>query len=69
MMYFCDFTCCLELQLTIDWLTRDLYLYSGTSLIWTPMGQKKASLLVRCPHFRGLNACKSGTWGGERCPV
>ena len=27
----------------------------GTSLIWTPMGQKKVSLLVlvRCPHFRG----------------
>ena len=29
-------------------------------------GQKKVSLLVRCPHFK---ACKSGTWGGERCPV
>ena len=28
-------------------------LYSGTSLIWTPMEQKKVSLLVRCPHFRG----------------
>ena len=26
---------------------------SGTSLIRTPMGQKKVSLLVRCPHFRG----------------
>ena len=46
---------------------------SGTSLIRAPMGQKKVSLLVRCPHF---NACKSGTvytWGGkvsclERCP-
>ena len=50
------------------------YLYSGTSLIRTPMGQIKVSSLVRCPHFRGLNACKSGTWGGkklsclERCP-
>ena len=28
-------------------------LYSGTSLIRTAMGQKKVSLLVRCPHFRG----------------
>ena len=28
-------------------------IYSGTSLIGTPMGQKKVSLLVRCPHFRG----------------
>ena len=27
-------------------------IYSGTSLIQTPMGQKKVSLLVRCPHFR-----------------
>ena len=27
--------------------------YSGTSLIRTPMGQKRVSLLVRCPHFRG----------------
>ena len=26
---------------------------SGTSLIWTPMGQKKVSFIVRCPHFRG----------------
>ena len=24
----------------------------------------KVSCLVRCPHFRGWNACKSGTWGG-----
>ena len=30
----------------------------------SPMGQKKVSLLVRCPHFRGWNGCKSGTnWG------
>ena len=27
--------------------------YSGTPLIQTPMGQKKVSVLVRCPHFRG----------------
>ena len=25
----------------------------GTSLIRTPMGQKKVSLLVKCPYFRG----------------
>ena len=31
---------------------KDGYGYSGTSLIRTPMGQKKVSLLVRCPHFR-----------------
>ena len=28
-------------------------LYGGTSLIRSPMGQKKVLLLVRCPHFRG----------------
>ena len=27
--------------------------YSGTSLIRTPLGQKKVSWLVRCPDFRG----------------
>ena len=38
---------------------ESLYCFSYTlvecknSLIWTPMGQKKVSLLVRCPHFRG----------------
>ena len=30
----------------------------------SPIGQKKVSSLVRCPHFRGWNGCKSGTnWG------
>ena len=29
---------------------------------WKIMGQKKVSLLVRCPLFK---ACKSGTWGGK----
>ena len=29
-----------------------------TSLIWTPLGQKKVSLLVRCPDFRGCNINK-----------
>ena len=28
--------------------------YSGTSLIRTPLGQKKVSLLVRCPDFQGV---------------
>ena len=27
--------------------------YSGMPLIQTPMGQKKVSILVRCPNFRG----------------
>ena len=40
--------------------------YSGTSPIGTPIGQKKVSLLVRCLHFRGRNACKSGSWGGVK---
>ena len=26
-----------------------LYLYSGTSLIWTPLGQTGVSLIERCP--------------------
>ena len=28
-------------------------------------GAEEVSLLVRCPRFRGRNACKSGTWGGK----
>ena len=27
--------------------------YSMYTVIRTPMGQKKVSFLVRCPHFRG----------------
>ena len=27
--------------------------YSETSLIRTPVGQKKVSFIERCPHFRG----------------
>ena len=34
-------------------LQGPIYTVDGTSLIRTPMGQKKVSLLVRCPHFRG----------------
>ena len=30
-----------------------LKVYSGTSLIRTPVGQKKVSFIERCPHFRG----------------
>ncbi|CAI8021245.1 TELO2-interacting protein 2 [Geodia barretti] len=32
---------------------RHIKVYSGTPVIWTPMGQKKVSILVRCPYFRG----------------
>ena len=28
-------------------------IYSGNTLIRTPVGQEKVSFLVRCPHFRG----------------
>ena len=28
--------------------------------------EESVIVIVRCPHFRG---CKSGTWGGKRCPV
>ena len=32
---------------------RETQYYSGTPLIQTPMGQKKVSILVRYPYFRG----------------
>ena len=41
----------------------------GTSLMWTPLGQKKVSLLVRCPDFRGCNVHKQGVWDSQMCPV
>ena len=44
-------------------------LYSGTSLIRTPLGQKKVSLLVRCPDFRGCNVHKQCVWDSQMCPV
>ena len=44
----CPFMC---LYLAVDVLLEDIY--SGTSLIRTPMGQNKVSSLVRCPYFRG----------------
>ena len=36
------------------------YIYSGTSLLRTPLGQegvpnREVSLIERCPHFRGQN--------------
>ena len=43
--------------------------YSGTSLIRTPLGQKKVSLLVRCPDSRGCNVHKQGVWDSQMCPV
>ena len=43
--------------------------YSGTSLIRTSLGQKKVSLLVRCPDFRGCNVHKQGVWDSQMCPV
>ena len=43
--------------------------YSGTSLIRTPLGQKKVSLLVRCPDFRECNVHKQGVWDSQMCPV
>ena len=46
-----------------------IYMYSGTSLIWTPLGQKKVSLLVRCLDFRGCNVHKQGVWDSQMCPV
>ena len=43
--------------------------YCVTSLIWTPLGQKKVSSLVRCLDFRGCNAHKQGVWDSQMCPV
>ena len=48
---------------------------SGEWKIRTPMGQKKVSILVRCPYFRGLLNCMQELLLGkekvsllERCP-
>ena len=43
--------------------------YNETSLIRTPLGKKKVSLLVRCPDFRGCNVHKVGVWDSQMCPV
>ena len=50
-----------KLFIVIGWIFRTslkvenryTYTYSGTSLLRTPLGQLKMSLIVRCPHFRG----------------
>ena len=42
--------------------TFSTLVYSGTSLIRTPLGQTKVCLLVRCPDFRGCNVHKQGVW-------
>ena len=39
---------------------------SGTSLIQTPLGQKKVTLLVRCPDFRGCIVHKQ-VFGTAKC--
>ena len=36
-------------------------------LIRTLLGQKKVSLLVRCPDFRGCNVHKWGVWDTAKC--
>ena len=60
-----DSTCHSHLTIVRHCITQ----YSGTSLIRTPLGQKKVSLLVRCPDFRGCNVHKQGVWDSQRCPV
>ena len=40
----------------------------GTSLIWTPLGQRKVSVLVRSPYFRGCNVHKQCVSCLSRCP-
>ena len=50
-MKYCIYTTCVAYR----------YMYSGTSLIRTPLGQTKVSLLVRCPDFRGCDVHKQET--------
>ena len=58
-------------------MTMKLYYYDdGMSILlyiqWnqTPLGQKKVSLLVRCPDFRDCNVHKRGViWDSLMCPV
>ena len=45
-------------------------MYGGTSLILTPFGQKKVSVLVRRPDdFSGCTVHKQGVWDSQMCPV
>ena len=50
-MYLCHRTYALCMSCIRSVVTMDRY--SGTSLIQTPLGQKKVPVLERCPHFRG----------------
>ena len=34
-------------------ISIDVVLQCNSLLNWTPLGQMKVSLIVRCPHFRG----------------
>ena len=45
----------IDLSLLIDYRMHfnDVIQYSRTSLIWTPKGQSKVSVLERCPLYRG----------------
>ena len=33
------------------------------------LGEKKVSLIVRCPDFSGCNLHKQGAWDSQMCPV
>ena len=35
--------------------------FCGSSLFWTPLGQKKVSLIERCPHFKMYIVLMFGT--------
>ena len=50
----------------LDSLYSDAFLITVQSLIRTPLGQKKVSLLVRCPDFRECNVHK-GVFGIAKC--
>ena len=56
----CQYTAVIEHDQVLEGTTHHLrhwqnhwYVQWNLSLIRTPMGQKKVSLLVRCPRFRG----------------
>ena len=49
--------------LTVFTISVDVFVYGNKKHIGNP---DTSGTEVRCPHF---NVCKSGTWGGKRCPV
>ena len=62
-----------KLMCLINYMEMARYIYSGTPLIQTPMRQKKVSVLVRCPHFRGVlrewfHCYNRGVLISEVCP-